>query len=287
MKNTSKILLNKITDETVISILRSIVPILNEFQVEYFIVGAFARDIQLFEKGHTAPPARKTKDIDLAVMVASHQEFDNIKERISQIDGFVADPKEPYRFVFKESYEVDLLPFGEIENEKGQVELKAQQTIVLDMPGFKVVFPKAEAIETVEGIRLQVSSLSGVVLLKILAWEDRKDRRKDIEDIDYILDHFYFIHAEEIADQAGDLFDLYQEEHFYFDQNVAARYIGRQIGTLLLDTKELFDRVASVLRRESNDLYQSQMGRIMDKRSLEDAVRIIRQLVLGMEDVLA
>lgn len=56
MKSTSKILLNKITDETVISILRSIVPILNEFEVEYFIIGAFARDIQLFEKGHTTPP---------------------------------------------------------------------------------------------------------------------------------------------------------------------------------------------------------------------------------------
>lgn len=53
MKPTSRILLNKITDEVVISILNDIVPVLNDLCIDFFIVGAFARDIKLFEKGIT------------------------------------------------------------------------------------------------------------------------------------------------------------------------------------------------------------------------------------------
>ena len=65
MSNTYQpILLNKITDEIVIEILNAVIPSLKSLEVEYFVVGAFARDVELLAKGYDETPARKTKDLD-------------------------------------------------------------------------------------------------------------------------------------------------------------------------------------------------------------------------------
>ena len=190
MSNTSKILLTEVTDEIVIKLLTAVIPALKTAGVDYFAVGAFARDVTMLAKGHTSPPARKTNDVDLAVMVGSLDEYEKLKELIDALPDFERDEKEPYRFVFNNAYVVDLLPFGEIANEKGQVELLAKNAFTLQMPGFDLVQPFAETVETVEGLTLNVSSLSGIVLLKLLAWQDKPAREKDIQDIAYILKNF-------------------------------------------------------------------------------------------------
>lgn len=169
MNNTSKILLNELTDELVIDILKQVIPILKKEEIEYFIVGAFARDLGLSAIGYDRIPARKTKDIDLAVMVGSIGEFEELKAKIAQLRDFRPSEEEPYRFIFKKAYEVDFLPFGEIYNEKGVVELKAKKTFVLDISGLKEVNLWAEKIDTVEGLELRFTSLPGVVLLKLFA----------------------------------------------------------------------------------------------------------------------
>ncbi len=71
MSNISRIFLNKITDDFVVEILNIIIPVLEAEGVDYFIVGAFARDIGMLAKGYDQLPKRKTKDIDLAVMVSN------------------------------------------------------------------------------------------------------------------------------------------------------------------------------------------------------------------------
>ena len=285
MKPTSKILLNKVTDEVVISILNDIVPVLNGLGIDYFIVGAFARDLKLYERGYNKASKRKTKDIDLAVMVSSQEELDQMKGRISELKGYMLHPEEPYRFLYNNAYEVDFLPFGEIANEKGQVELKAKTTFVLDIPGFMEVFPWVESIETEAGIKLNVSSLEGIVLLKIIALDDRKERKKDIQDISYILENFYLLHLDEIAEDADELFELYEDEKLYFDECVSARYIGRQIGKILSESPALLERIISILRRETQNPIHSKMGILMEKNTLESAVRIIKQIIFGIEDI--
>lgn len=284
MKPTSRILLNKITDEVVISILNDIVPVLNGLCIDFFIVGAFARDIKLLEKGHNDPPKRKTRDIDLAVMVSSHEEYEQLKERIAGLSGYEPHPEEPYRFLYNNAYEIDFLPFGEIANEKDQVELKAMKAFVLDIPGFREVFDWVEPIRTEEGIELKVSPLAGIILLKIIAWDDRKEREKDIQDIAYILENFYLLHVDEIAGEAGELFEVYHDETLYFDENVSARYIGRQIASILKDSSGLLERVMNILKRETQDPVKSKMGVLMKKYPLESSVRIILQILNGIED---
>ncbi|MEQ1666007.1 MAG: hypothetical protein ABL927_11590, partial [Bdellovibrionales bacterium] len=100
MSDTSKVLLTKITDELVIKLLKDVIPALKTAGIDYFAVGAFARDVTMLSKGHTSPPERKTKDIDLAVMVGSLDEYVKLKELISALPDFERDEKEPHRFVF-------------------------------------------------------------------------------------------------------------------------------------------------------------------------------------------
>ncbi len=281
MSNTSKILLNKVTDEVVIELLRAVLPVLEAAGIDYFVVGAFARDVELLAKGHTDPPARKTKDVDLAVMVGSLEEYEALKESLTALPDLEESATEPYRFIFRKAYDIDFLPFGTIADEKGRVELKAKKTFVLDMPGFDAVLPFAETVETEEGLHLKVSSLSGVVLLKLIAWQDRPQRLKDIHDIDHILKNFMTLHWDEISAEPDDLFGLYEHETTVYEQCVSARYVGRQMRNMLQNDVVLKGRLLKLLEEHSQDYG---IALLMSLENVEDNLRIIKALLDGMKD---
>lgn len=108
MSKTSKIFLNQVTDDLVIEILNRIVPILEADKIDYFIVGAFARDLGLMAKGFRLLSARKTEDLDLAVLVGSTAYYEELIGRIAAVKDFVRDENEPYRLHFKKAYKVML-----------------------------------------------------------------------------------------------------------------------------------------------------------------------------------
>ncbi|RMG79975.1 MAG: hypothetical protein D6714_15450 [Bacteroidetes bacterium] len=280
MSNTSKIFLNQVTDDLVIEILKAVVPVLEAEGINYFIVGAFARDLGMTAKGYDKAPERKTRDIDLAVLVNSNEEYESLKAKVAALPGFVADENELFRFIFKQACEVDLLPFVDIANEKGEVELKAKKTFVLDIPGFREIEPWVETIETDEGISFRVSSLPGVVLLKLFAWDDRPEREKDIQDINHILKNFYFIHLEEIIETDDDLLELCRDEK-YFDEAVSARYVGRQISRMLQHSPKLRDRVQRILEKQSTGYG---MVKLMGYPVLKDGQGILRMILEGIAE---
>jgi predicted nucleotidyltransferase len=161
------------------------------------------------------------------------------------------------------------------------VELKAKKTFVLDMPGFDAVLPFAETVETEEGLHLKVSSLSGVVLLKLIAWQDRPQRLKDIHDIDHILKNFMTLHWDEISAEPDDLFGLYEHETTIFQQCVSARYVGRQMRNMLQNDVVLQRRLLKLLEEHSQNYG---IALLMSLENVEDNLRIIKALLDGMND---
>ncbi len=119
-----------------------------------------------------------------------------------------------------------------------------------------------------------------MVLLKLFAWEDRPGREKDIQDIDFILKNFYFLHIEEIIETDDDLLELCQDEK-YFDEAVSARYVGRKIARMLKNAPALKNRVENFLKRQSTGY---SMARLMDYPNLEDGQQIIRMILLGLKE---
>jgi len=122
-----------------------------------------------------------------------------------------------------------------------------------------------------------------VVLLKLIAWEDRSYRTKDIQDIEYIIRNLYLLEIEEIASSNGDLLDLLENE-IHYTESVTARYIGRVIGTMLKDSTVLLNRVEQLLVRNIQDTDNSPMGKVMSFDTLEESIQIIEQIYLGIKD---
>lgn len=80
----------------------------------YYLVGANARDVQLYKAG--IKPTRGTADIDFAVMVPDFQVYDLIFEELCK-RGF-RKTNENYRLIYDKTNTVlDLMPYGKIEQD--------------------------------------------------------------------------------------------------------------------------------------------------------------------------
>ncbi len=280
MSNTSKIILNEATDDFVVAILQRILPLLEAAGVSYFVVGALARDLGLWARGFREAPSRKSNDIDIAIMVGSMQDYEALMAQLEALPDFELHGELPYRLMFMGRYEVDILPFEAVYLEQGEIEIRGKKTFVLNIQGFQEVSPWVEAFETTEGFTLNVSSLSGVVLLKLIAWDDNQKRDKDIQDIYHILKHFYLLSTEEIMESDDDILELCQHAKYY-DEAISSRFIGRQIGRILKDSPMLKQRLLTIL---SNSAKTAAMSKLMEFATLDDAEEVIAALHAGIID---
>lgn len=225
--------------------------------VEYYLVGAFARDIHL-SKGTTYTNTRKTKDIDIAIMLASEEQFYAVKEALLQTQQFTAHPTETIKVYYQQRIEIDLLPFGEIENEKAETVLTKPQTFIMDVPGFKEVQPYVTTRNLGNGQAVNVCSLEGIVLLKLFSWNDRKERDKDITDIQTILHHYLELLDLEEYGRYTDVLELYDtDDADNYQSLVGARIAGRKIKDMLADAPEIRQRIQLILLLRLDMVWQA------------------------------
>jgi predicted nucleotidyltransferase len=79
----------------------------------------------------------------------------------------------------------------------------------MDMRGFKEVHPFVETLKIAEGLYLDVCTLEGLVMLKLIANDDNPGRTKDISDIEHVLEIYFDINNNEIYTEYMDVMDLY------------------------------------------------------------------------------
>ncbi|MGB4401091.1 MAG: hypothetical protein WBJ10_17090 [Daejeonella sp.] len=103
----------------------------NKFEIDYYMVGATARDLWISHLD--LPSIRATIDVDFSVYVRSPEQFTELKNCLILKEGFVAD-KEPYRLYSAIGQIVDLIPFGAIE-ENGKVVLDEHGQMELSVVG--------------------------------------------------------------------------------------------------------------------------------------------------------
>ena len=111
--------------------------------------------------------------------------------------------------IWKGIIQVDLLPFGEIEGKGAYVSVEGTGRTNVSVPGFKEIYDAGLPQAELEGEHhFKFCTLPGIVLLKLMAYEDRPEiRRDDIKDISKILKHFFDMYSEEIYANHLDLFD--------------------------------------------------------------------------------
>ena len=251
--------------------------VLVKLNIPYYLIGASAVALELLKGG--IKPSRGTKDIDFAIMIASIQEFEAVVEALLKY-GFnkVETPWTLYNDTF--NIAIDLLPFGEIE-EKFTLQFNERYTD-LHVLGFSEVLQESETVQ-IEEKSLQIPSLPGMVILKLIAWSDRpEDRDNDLYDILKIIEHYFDLNFDEIVEHHNDTFP---EEDDLDQFKIAARVLGRKASHFLNISEAINDRILKTINDNVADAKDSEIAKQWIKNrewNLEYAVQILEEFKLGL-----
>ncbi len=258
-----------------------------KFGIDFYLVGAVARDVWMSGINKIAP-RRTTGDIDFAVLINDEGTYEALKEYLIKTEGFHPTKENAFVLIWKDKTEVDLMPFGAIEDEDGKVTVEGTGHTTILMPGFTEVYeeglPELELSAGSGGEgkhQFKFCTLPGIVILKLIAWNDRPEvRRDDIKDISDILYHFFNMYENEIWDNHNDLF---ADENADLN-HIAARVMGREMRKIASRNEKLFARIEGILNDNTDDMPNSKMAAIMIEyfeNTVEDNVLLLQQLKKG------
>lgn len=207
-----------------VSLIRALDNIAKQLGISYFVIGATARDI-LMEHVYDVETNRATRDIDFAVAVASWDEFDRLKDELIATGEFMPGAN-PHRLLFGTdpgAYPLDLVPFEGVEHE-GEIAWPPEGKDIMNVAGYTDAYDSALEVEIEDQFQVKIVSLPAMVVLKILAWNDRPDRSKHASDVLLILSNYPRTgQFNRLWDEAEDLLTTYGHDH---DQ-VGAALLGR------------------------------------------------------------
>jgi len=229
MMNTYIDISSKFDNRLFIEALGEVAETTSKLGIPSFIVGATARDFVL-EYGFGLNPGRATADVDIGVRVSAWAEFNQLKEGLVSGDKFRLQGNK-CRLVHENGTPVDLLPFGLSSPGTGIVEWPPEDGEELNMNGFIEAFEYSMevCISSEPALVVKVASPVGLVLLKLLAWNDRKPETRDAIDLGYLVrDYLDLGNVERIYNKHADLVEVDE-----FDYQIAgARLLGRDLAQI-------------------------------------------------------
>ena len=258
----------------------------DHLDIPFFLVGATALDL-IFHKGYGIPAKRATYDIDLAVEVKNWTDFEALKNYLVSTDDFVQAPQ-AHRLNFQFSVDVDIVPFGAIADERGNIAWPPDQADVMSTIGFSDACEDAISVLLTKEPHLEiaVASPAAITVLKIVAWKGRgHDNRKDAIDLSNILGDY--IRAGNNERLFSDHDDLLHTEAFDYDLS-GSRILGRDIGKFLKPETKKFIQNILVEETQENNHSRNQLIIDMSDRYEQGAfsrnLTMLRTLLLGIED---
>lgn len=279
MKNTS----NKTYRELSLPYFKEVFIIIDkvcyDMGIEYYLIGAQARNFHLLQNGIT--PSRGTQDIDFAVMLPEMKGYEEMKNHFVE-NGF-RKVYEPYRLIHdKTNTVIDLLPFGEIE-EEGTVTFTERETelSVIGMKEVNVYKVNAD----MEEITIKVSPLEGIVILKLISYSEKPERQKDLDDISEILSYYFEINQERFYTYHLDIVDDIESENFV--QLAGARLMGRDMKKILVLSEKLSKQIEATIQNELTEKTGSITQYFLSKSIFKDyelIKNIFSQLLRGIKE---
>ncbi|GJD20910.1 hypothetical protein RIVM261_058660 [Rivularia sp. IAM M-261] len=149
--------------------------------------------------------------------------------------------------------EIDIVPFGAIGQPNQKIQwVDGNQMNVL---GLNEAFSMAE-LQKIEELEIKVISVMAFIVLKLIAWNDRK-ARKDLEDIYFILDKYDIIDI--LSEENQDLQGIVEHE-------AAAFFLGCEIKRTFSQTviNEIEQILTKILQKQ-NVLFPQLISLIFDQ----------------------
>ena len=221
-----------------LAVLEGISIVADSLQIPFFVVGATARDI-ILHYGFGLEIRRATQDIDLGIRVENWEEFGLISEKFIE-SGLFVQTREAQRLYFKETFPVDIVPFGRISEPQETISWPQGEGVQMSTLGFRESYDTAVIVRLRSDPILEVksASLAGLSAMKLIAWKDRyPERKKDAGDFEFMIRNYIDAgNFERIY--GGDESDILEADDPDYEL-MGARLLGRDVaGILSLDSRK-------------------------------------------------
>lgn len=273
-------------DKYRLEIIESIKEATDSLAIPFFIVGATARDI-ILEFVYSKKVFRATNDIDFGVSVNDWKMFDSLMSFITKEGKLVKDKNIEHRLLFKETYPVDIVPFGKIASKDGTFRWRKENK-KFTILGFDEAFENSDLVKVKSNpdIIVNFAALHSQALLKIISWNERyPERSRDAIDLVLLLESYL---------EAGNLERFYEEESDLvnddFDFTITgARLLGRDISSSF--NRRTLSYVTNILEKETGDkqryrlvedMLQSQI--MKEETHFEYYLKILEALKAGIQE---
>lgn len=258
-----------------------------KFDIDFYLVGAVARDVWMRAINDIAPK-RTTGDIDFAVLINNTGTYEDLKDYLTEEEGFRSYHGNSFVLLWKNGQQVDLLPFGSIEQD-GRVSIEGTGLTTLHVVGFKEVYEAGlPELELENNQKFKFCTIPGIVLLKLIAWDDRPEvRTSDIHDISDILLNYFEMFSDHIFENHNDLFGESDDDDFL--TMVAVQVLGREVGKIAGRNKALTDRVMRIIRENTESASTSKIAAIMAnflKNTIENNLTLLKKMKQGIEGII-
>lgn len=238
----------------------------NSLELDFYIIGATARDAHYAK--HNSESGRRTKDVDIAIQVGNETLYQQLIESLCKDAAFTQIDYNPIKLFYRKQIEVDIIPFGGIRGSDGYVHLQQPVSITLHMAGIDEAFAFAQLTDWQEP-RLKICSIEGLIMLKLISWDDNPGRTKDIKDIDDLIVHYFDWFNDDMYENYYDLFDNYDvNDASHYLNFIAAQAIGLKIREILHPQPNLIERVTRILAKSNKKAWSSMHMGLLGKRSL-------------------
>jgi predicted nucleotidyltransferase len=241
-----------------------------------------ARDI-LLSNVFGLDAGRATRDVDLAVAVASWQQFAELKQQLQKTRLFQEAKGVAHRLYYRpqptnHGYPLDVIPFGGIHGEKQLIAWPPDMSEIMSVAGYEEAFATAVEVEVRPKFVVRVASLPGLAILKVFAWNDRGDvDAKDATDLATLFRRY--------AD-AGNMDRLYGPElkvleaAEYAVELASPRLLGRDVRRIV--SPSTAEKLEEVLSRRGDRLI-SGMARALPGAddSIAEAEQLLDQFRAG------
>jgi len=216
-------------ESSVINALLEITKIAVGLNLDFFMVGATARDI-VMEHVYNIKAPRMTKDIDIAVCVANWGEYKALTDGLVATGRFLKRAQKQ-RYDFEGTF-IDIIPFGDISGRDNKISWPPDHDTIMSTVGFNDIYKNAITfrLNSEPVLDIKVPTIPGLAIMKLLAWDEGfPDRKKDAEDL------LFFMRAYQHAGIEDRLYDqetsLLVEEQFD-NERAGIRLLGRDMAKI-------------------------------------------------------
>jgi predicted nucleotidyltransferase len=253
-----------------------------EAGISFFVIGATARDIMM--EMHNATSGRLTYDLDIAITVNDWEQWKKVEEEITNLKNFKKNPNQRQRFLYREKFSLDIVPFGDIMKNNHKIFWPPNEDLAMSVLGFKAADESALMVRIDDETEIKIATLSGIFILKIIAWKDRNQRNnKDADDMGFILENYLSINEERAATTYYE--EVYGAETFK-STTAGAILLGKDINELLKNHQETIASILEILNEELNNKEESKLiNQIIETHkslNYEEVLQSIQNIVDGL-----